>query len=310
MKRYVLNLLLALLPAVSVYAQTTAAQFAERYNLLVSKLGPTGVGIETLLDKWAAAYPDDIDMLIGKFSYYYSKSQSSSVVQKDQAKYLGEKPILSLKDTLGHDVNYFQETFYDDELFGQAQKALEQAIQANPDRLDLRFLKISAYIKYEKESPDMAASELKNLIIYNETRHPKWSYPEIGDVDEDTFQALVQEYCYTFFRYATPTSYETFKDLSNTMLNYKPESVLFLDNVGSYFLVARKDYKTAQKYYNKVLKIKKDDLTAIKNLIILARTTNDVKLEKKYLPLLEKYGETEAEKISAKSRLEFLNGKK
>ena len=59
-------------------AQTTSKEFNERYQLLVSKLGPAGVGVETLINRWEAAYPDDIEMLIAKFSFYFSKSQSSS----------------------------------------------------------------------------------------------------------------------------------------------------------------------------------------------------------------------------------------
>lgn len=54
------------------------------------------------------------------------------------------------------------------------------------------------------------------------------------------------------------------------------------------------------------MKIKQDDLTAIKNIVILARNSGNVKLEKKYLPLLEKYSTSESEKLSAKARLESL----
>ena len=93
-------------------------------------------------------------------------------------------------------------------------------------------------------------------------------------------------------------------------MDYEPDNVLFLDNMGSYFLVAQHDNKTALKYYNKVLKIKKDDITAIRNCVLLARNAKDVKLEKKYLPMLVRYGETDTDKAAAKARLEYLNGKK
>ena len=36
-------------------AQTTKEDFLRRYNNLVDRVGPTGVGVETLLDNWAAA---------------------------------------------------------------------------------------------------------------------------------------------------------------------------------------------------------------------------------------------------------------
>lgn len=300
--------LTALAISLTAIAQTPSSKdFQDRYDLLVSKLGPTGVGIETLLDRWAAAYPDDVQMLTGKFSYWFSKSQTLQLVPKNQQKFLGENPTVVLKDSTGADVNYFQETMYDDELFGEAQKALEKAIQLYPDRLDLRFLKVASLIGYEKESPDMALSSLKSLMIYNATQHPKWEYPGVEKVDNEFFSAALQEYCYLFFRYGTPATYEAFKELSQQMLTYEPKNVLFLDNIGSYWLVARKDNKTAMKYYSKVLKIKPDDLTAIKNIIILARNSNNVKLEKKYLPQLIKYTQDEKEKITAQARLKSLS---
>ncbi len=308
MRKFITLFALSALTALSVTAQNpTSEDFKNRYQLLVSKLGPTGVGIETLLDKWQEAYPEDIDMLTGRFSYYLTKSQSSAVITKDQKYYLGAAPILTLKDSTGKDINYFQDINYDDVLFGKSQQAIEKAIQLNPDRLDLRLLKSASLIGYEKESPDMALSDLRSLIIYNETAHPTWIYPQVDKVDEEFFSTAVQEYCYLFFKYASPSSYEAFRELSETMLKYRPNNILYLNNLGSYYLVAKRDDKTAMKYYTKVLKIKQDDLTAIKNIIILARNSGNVKLEKKYLPLLEKYSDSETEKMSAKSRLETLN---
>ncbi len=308
MRKFITLFALSALTALSVTAQNpTSEDFKNRYQLLVSKLGPTGVGIETLLDKWQEAYPEDIDMLTGRFSYYLTKSQSSAVITKDRKYYLGAAPILTLKDSTGKDINYFQDINYDDVLFGKSQQAIEKAIQLNPDRLDLRLLKSASLIGYEKESPDMALSDLRSLIIYNETAHPTWIYPQVDKVDEEFFSTAVQEYCYLFFKYASPTSYEAFRELSETMLKYRPNDILYLNNLGSYYLVAKRDDKTAMKYYTKVLKIKQDDLTAIKNIIILARNSGNVKLEKKYLPLLEKYSDSETEKMSAKSRLETLN---
>ena len=61
------------------------------------------------------------------------------------------------------------------------------------------------------------------------------------------------------------------------------------------------------KYYNKVLKKHPDDLTAIRNCILLARNDKNIKLEKKYLPMLVKYGETENDRNSAKARLTALS---
>lgn len=303
--------LIVLLSAVSVAAvaqKRSAQDYLERYNLLVSKLGTTGVGIETLLDNWEADYPEDIDMLSGKFIYYFTKAQSTVIEKKDKSRYLGAEPVLTLKDSLGNPVNYFEFIKFDDETFGRAMTFIDKAVQLNPDRLDFRQAKISALIAYENESPDMATSSLNALIDYNVTQHPKWEYTG-STVNQEVFDGLVQDFCYAFFKYSSPSSYNAFKSVSEKMLTYYPKNTLFLDNLGSYYLVCERDNKTALKYYNKVLKIKPDDITAIKNVVILARNTKNVKMEKKYLAMLAKYAEDETEKKSAQVRLDYLNGK-
>ena len=53
----------ALFVAPALFAQMSAQDYLSRYSLLVGKLGPDGVGIETLVNKWEADFPDDVDML-------------------------------------------------------------------------------------------------------------------------------------------------------------------------------------------------------------------------------------------------------
>ena len=135
----------------ALFAQSaTRENYLERYNSLVSKVGADGLGVESLLNHWEADYPDDIDMLLARFSFYYAKSQSTSVEIIDKDKYLGAGPALTLKDSLGNNVNYFTVTSFDDEVFGMAMKAVDRASELAPERLDIRFCKISALIAYEK----------------------------------------------------------------------------------------------------------------------------------------------------------------
>ncbi|MBQ2151254.1 MAG: hypothetical protein II548_06870 [Bacteroidales bacterium] len=308
MKKFLIPALVAVLVSIQFPAHAqkpSQADYLDRYTLLVNKLGVEGVGVETLLQRWGKDYPDDMDMLLGKFTYYLSKSQSNSMEKIDASKYLGEAPTLTLKDSLGNDVNYFQVTNYDDELFGQATQAIDKAIGLAQDRLDLRLYKIAALIGYEKGSPDMALSGLKELIDYDGHSHPTWIYPGL-EPGPDLFPSLVQEYCYTFFRQATPASYEAFKEVSEKMAGYYPKNTVFLTNIGSYYLVYKHDSKNALKMYNKVLKKDPGDYTAIKNCVLLARSDKNKKLEKKYLAMLAKVTPDETEKLQAEARLKSL----
>ncbi len=306
MKKFFVTIVMTLVSLTSLMAQETEEEFLQRYNLLVGRMGYAGVGVETLLDKWERAYPESVDMMSGKFMFYLNKSASAEVKVMSESKYMGQKPVLSLKDSLGNPVNYFQVTTYDDELFGKALTYLDKAIVSRPDALDLRHVKISSYISYEGKSPDLATAEIISLIDYNASQNPSWSYAGREKVDKEFFDASIQDFCFNLFKIGGEKCMEAFKVISERMLVYDAKNVLFLDNIGSYYLVALNDNKKALKFYKKVLKIKKDDMTALQNIILMARNSKDVKLEKKYLKEIVKYSPDETEKQSALIRLKSL----
>ena len=303
MKRILLSAA-ALLSAVALSAQTGAGEYLSRYALLVGKVGPTGVGVETLVNKWEADYPDDVDMLCAKYNYYFVKSQRNEVVSKAQARFLGADPILTLKDSAGVDVNYFTETFYDDEMYGIASQAIDKAIRLRPEDISLRFSKITSLLAYEKESPDMATQALRSLIDYHASFHPSWTYGGEAFSDED-FVNSMSEYCYALHRTGSPAALESFRSVSEKLLSYYPKNALFLNDIGSYYLL-KKEYKTAQKYFTKTLKLDPDNYAAVKNLVVLFRKTGNAKQEKKYLQQLIRISPDEREQSSAKVRLEAM----
>ena len=309
MKRF-LTLLAALVLPLTLLAQTSQEDYIRRYNNLTSRVGASGVGVETLLDRWAEDYPDDLQQLLARFAFWFNKGLSSNVIQLPQNRYLGREPLVPMTDSLGRKNNYFEDIVYDDESFGLALEALDKAVALNPQRLDLRLLRIDALTAYEKGSPDMALASLKALVDENYKQHPAWTHESLEKVDDEVFKALIQDYCVAFFRLGTDSSAEAFKALSEHCLTYSKDDPLFLDNIGSYWLVSKKDYKKAQKYYDQVLKKHPDDVTAIRNCILLARAKKDVKLEKKYLAMMAKYGGTDVDRASANARLEALNKKK
>lgn len=289
--------------AVFAHAQTSS-RYEQRYDLLVSQFGPAGIGIETVLDNWAKVDSTNAKMLSGRFAYLFTKAQTAQVESRPGKKYLGMDPVVTLKDSLGNDVNFFQINVFDDELYAEAIKAVDKAISIWPDMLDFRFMKANAYIAYEKESPDMALAFMYNLIDENASRKSSWTY-EGEKVNQDFFQEAMQEYCYSFYSISTPASYEAFRALSERLLEVFPDSPGFMNNIGSYHMIAKNDYKTACKYYNKVLKSHPDDYTAIKNGIIAARKQKNVKQEKKYLEMMLEYG-PETERLQAEGRLKAL----
>lgn len=311
MKRFI-YVIAALTLSVSMSAQTS--DYLRRYNLLLNRVGPSGVGMETLIESWAKDHPADSDMLKARFYFYISKAQSSEVITRNESKYLGLTPVLSLKDSTGADVHYYQVLKYDDELFAESIKSVDNAISLYPERLDFRFLKANAYMSYERECPDMALSNILGLVHEFMNSDVDWkyleaAYSEPASVSKEEFAQLIQEYCYSLYTLGTPSSYEAFLKLSQRMNEYYPKNTDFLGNIGSYYMVVKKDYKTAFKYYDKALKIKPDEVSIIRNAMLAARSSKNVKLEKKYLKMLVRYAADDQTRLMAQGRLDALNKK-
>lgn len=274
--------------SLSVFAQTS--DYKRRYDILLDRVGPAGVGMETLIENWSKVEPDNTDMLTARFYYYIAKAQGTEVVARKEAKYLGAAPMLTLQDSTGVDVHYYEVLKYDDEIFSQALKVVDHAISLYPQRLEFRFMKANAYLSYERESPDMALSNILGLAHDYMTSGKTWTYNENSEqltVDQELFAQMIQDYCVTLYALGSPASYEAFLKLSQRMNGYFPKTPSYLANIGSYHMVVAKDPKTALKYYDKALKIEPKAREVINNAILAARKLKNTKLEKKYLKLLQ-----------------------
>lgn len=242
MKRLI-TLLIAF-ASINVYSQTPE-DFRQQYLRQTKVAGSSGLGVKTILDRWETAYPNDTTMLEASFLYYLGKARTSTVVPREQKSYLGKVPTLSLKDSTGRDVHYYELSVYSEEPFALSQKYLDRAITTAPHNIGYRFYEITALLDYEGESPDMAATALQNLIDYNYSESPAWVMN--GKlISEQDFIDYIQEYCYAFWNLGTPTGYESFFAVSLLMNSHNPKNVGFIDNLGSYYQVYKKNYKKAE----------------------------------------------------------------
>ena len=165
-------------------------------------------------------------------------------------------------------------------LFGEAMKVLDERIAAQPDELRWRYMKITALSAYEKESPDMAAAELRQLISRDASARPAWTL-DGEPAGTDIFQQGVGEYCAQFFETGSAGSYEYFREISELMSKRFPKNPVFIDNIGSYWLVAKNNDKQAVKFYKKALKIDPSDAAATRNLQIIERRQAAAKAKSK-----------------------------
>lgn len=303
--RKLLAFIVPLLLCTQAFAQLTSEELKNQYERQVRNVGYAGLGVENIIDKWERALPEDGDMLVARYNYYLTKAKTTKAVAMDADKYLGEGPSLVLKNAEGKDVKYFEVEEFDDETFAQCEQAIDKAVSLYPGELKYRFLKLNALLSYEKGSPDIACEELDDLINYNYAVKPSWTL-DGESFSGDDFCSAVQEYCYAFFNLGTQDGYDAFLRMSEKMTKLQPKNTEFITNIGSYWFVAKQDYKKAVQFYAKALKVNPKDYTAAKNCVLIARRQKDTKLEKKYLPVLIEATDSESEKASCQVRLSTL----
>lgn len=298
--------IIAVLLAASALSFAQTPDYKAQYDRQVRNVGYDGIGVETIINKWEAADPDNADMLLAKYQFYIARARYTEVVPKYQRRFMGNAPTVELKDENGNDVGYFEETFFDEEPFGQAQKVLDRLIALHPDEITYRYEKISSLIAYEKEFPEMATRELDKLMEENKSRHPVWKYNG-EDLSETDYVDAIQEFCYTFFTISSDVSLNSFMTVSQKMSKLYPKYTVFLNNQGSYWLMSGNSSK-ALKCYTQALKIDPKDYSAVRNIILIARRNKDTKLELKYLPVLMDITDSETERLSAQGRILALTG--
>ena len=264
----------AALGCLTLRAQSEGDAYLAKYQRQIRNVGAAGVGVQTIVDNWIAACPDDARAYEARFSYCFEKSRSTEIQQKDRERYLGQKPVLTLKDSTLRDVNYFEEDVFTDSLFASCLTAIDKAISLKPLELRYHFDKITAMLSYEKESPDLSYSLVNSLIdSFVKNKGADWTLDlqALPEDKDEVFCQCIGEFCYTFFQVGSPLSYRYFLALSEKMNKLYPKNTVFLDNIGSYWQVAGKNDKKALKYYKKALKIDPQDYAALNNIRIINR---------------------------------------
>ena len=274
MKTRLIITFFAALSCAMFLAQSVGDDYLAKYQRQIRNAGVAGVGVQTIVDNWIAACPDDARAYEARFSYCFAKSRSTEIQPKNSERYLGQKPVLTLKDSTGRDVNYFQEDVFVDSLFASCLTAIDKALSLKPLELRYHFDKITAMLSYEKDCPDLSYNLVNELIdSFVKNKGADWTLDNeaLPEDRDEVFCQCIGEFCYTFFQVGSPSSYRYFLALSEKMNKLYPKNPVFLDNIGSYWQVAEKNDKKALKYYKKALKLDPQDYAALNNIRLINR---------------------------------------
>ncbi|MCL2888655.1 MAG: tetratricopeptide repeat protein [Elusimicrobia bacterium] len=155
----------------------------------------------------------------------------------------------------------FKENF-NTELFKQALDYIDKGIKNFPDRLDMRFGKASACseIKDTKCVNEIFLETLKRSVK-NKNR---WLWTDNKPLDDGKKQMLTSMQDYVLAFYHTELD-EAFKELSENILKYYPDSVESLSNLGIYYSL-QKDYDKGLIFFLKAEKLNPKDEIVLSNI--------------------------------------------
>lgn len=269
MMKKAITIFSAVVMCAAALAQTTE-NFLARYNILVSRVGYSGIGVETLIDKWEKADPVDVNHMVARFNFYLDKAERDSVVVKYKPGYLGLTHVLELKDSVGRTTYLFREPMYDEVLFAKALECLDDAITMENSRLDFLIIKAQTLALYEKTKPVKTTDLLMELIGRHFSAGSKWDCPGV-EVDDEVFLSEIQKFCIGFFNTASDECFESMKKLSERVLKFRPKELRFINNLGAYYASFKKNDKKALKYYSQSQKLDPADPVSRQNINLIKR---------------------------------------
>ena len=80
-------LILISLITLGLCAQAQTKDHKADYERQVRMMGIAGLGVDSIINRWAEESPEDTDMLTARFNYDFVKAQSNNVIQKNQKNY-------------------------------------------------------------------------------------------------------------------------------------------------------------------------------------------------------------------------------
>ena len=283
------------------FIQSISAQdFKTEFQILFEKQDI--VGLEKLLPSWEKAEPDNPDLYISYFNYYFSKSQTETISLSKKPDSKISVPLTKENDKnpsayLGSQISFEKEDF-DKGIF-----YINKGIEKFPNRLDMRFGKI--YALGQIEDYQNFTSEIVKAINYSNINKNQWLWMNNESVEkpEKFMLSAIQDYVVQLFN-ADDEYVENIKIIAETVLKYYPNNVEYLSNLAIYHLI-KEDFDKALLPLLKAEKLAPSDPVILNNIAWAYYNKDDKDNALKYYELVFKYG-NDNQKAQAKEKITEL----
>lgn len=216
------------LPSIG-FGQTLKAQFDEYFQR-----GDPVKQLE-LLHTWQEREPENAELFTCYFNYYLRRAKQEVIGFTTQEP---EGESLALTDSTGKPAGYMGSQFYyDPDLLEKAFAKIDQGIGLYPDRLDMRFGKVTAYrLTGDWEGFTV---EIVRAIRYSDANknHWTWTNNEPKEDGDEFFLSSIQRYQSYLYETGNDSLLTNMRTIAEEILKYYPNDVEALSNLSITYLL-------------------------------------------------------------------------
>jgi tetratricopeptide (TPR) repeat protein len=255
-----------------------------------------------LLQNWQKEKPDDAELFVAYFNYYFSKSKREIIRLSSTP---DTSASLELKDSTGlNTVGYLSDGIdYDSDLLEKGFQYIDNGINKFPTRLDMRFGKI--YALGQIENYEAFTSEIIKTIDANNQLNDRWTWTDNKKVNDPKqfFLNAIQDYSVQLYN-AGDEQLSRMQQIAERVLKYYPNHVESLSNLAIVYGL-QGNYDNALKHLLKAEKIAPTDFIVLNNIANMYQQKGDKRNAIKYYELTAKHGDEEAKSAAAKKLKEL-----
>jgi len=269
MKKYSLIILLSIGTLLRMNSQT----YKEQFNKLVD-MNDT-IAQENLLKDWKKATPNDAELYTAGFNYYVRKSMKQKP-GKPQGEMSYNPKILKVAYTL-----------------------IDSGIARFPERLDMRFGKIS--VLGDTKNYNEYTKEIIFAVDYSSTIKNDWKWIDNAPVKNDKkkfFLGSIQEYINLMLETKNEGLLDNVRKIAEEVMAFYPKEAEFISDDAITFML-KEDYDNALKIFAVAEKIAPHNSIVITNMGHCYAQKGDNANAIKYYELVELYGNDEDKKMAA-----------
>ncbi len=292
MKRFIWAFFLFVIFAVTepLYGQN----FRQEFKALFDRRDFNGQ--ERVLRQWESASPDDPELFVSYFNYFFLKSRNETIsltrepaanpsvaVKKD-----GDDKVVAY---LGSNITYTKSDIDTGLVY------IERGIAKNPDRLDMRFGK--TYVLGQIRDFARFTEEILKTIERANSNKNKWLWAEGKPVErpKEMMLSSIQDYVVQLFN-ADDKDVNFIKPIAESVLRYYPDHIESMSNL-AVFHMFNKEYDPALVWLLKAEAIAPSDHVIVGNIAFCYFNKRDRANAVKYYERLKVVGDSQAKEFAS-----------